>query len=573
MILSDSIPRRWAPVWLAALTVLLLAPGSATLPLIDRDEPRFAGATLEMMERGEWVVPYFNGVYRFDKPVLTYWLMRAGYALAGRGEFGARLHSMVCAFFVAWAVHAIGRRRFGDAAGFRAGVFTLFTAQMIVHGRSAVADLPLLLFVTLAQGALWALLGPGAARPTPARGAALGAFLGMGFLAKGPLAIAIPALTLLLYRFAFWRRPLSWRVRDAGRLAGAAVLAFVAVVAPWGLLALVRTRGAFWQVGIGRHVVDRGLAAFDGRPFVPFYYIPSSFFSLFPWIAFAGAAFAALRRRWSSDGAFLAAWFLAPYLIFSFYSTQLPHYVLPAFPAFALILAQAFETPSAEWPRWARVFSVAVLGLAAAVAIVPAAAGAALSGRPEWAPLRSALFGVSALVAWLTAMGLLATARRGLAWRALAAAPLLGLAVWQTGGALRGVTPAIEIARLTAPLPPETVFWCCRFREPSLVFYTGRRWSEGSPEEAARDASGPRPFFAVVTEREVRAGDFLAWFAATATGRPATLRARDYAAENAALPRGNIVGIVEGWNVARSAWVRLAVIHRPAPEREAGAAP
>ena len=91
-----SRPNLWAhegwltPVALGLLTLAMLLPGTGTLPLIDRDEPRFAQATVEMIARHDWIVPTFNGNDRFDKPILTYWLMRAGYAVCGVGEWGAR---------------------------------------------------------------------------------------------------------------------------------------------------------------------------------------------------------------------------------------------------------------------------------------------------------------------------------------------------------------------------------------------------------------------------------------------------------------------------------------------------
>ena len=85
--LDPACPARAGP---------LLVPGTSSLPLIDRDEPRFAQATREMVDNGEWIIPTFNHDVRFDKPVLTYWMMRGGYVLFGVNEFGARFHSMVC---------------------------------------------------------------------------------------------------------------------------------------------------------------------------------------------------------------------------------------------------------------------------------------------------------------------------------------------------------------------------------------------------------------------------------------------------------------------------------------------
>ena len=93
---------RWALTVLAALCLL---PGTWKLPLMDRDEPRFARATVEMNERGSWAVPYFNGEYRFDKPPLTYWCMEPGLLLFGKTEIGARLHSLVASWVIALVLY------------------------------------------------------------------------------------------------------------------------------------------------------------------------------------------------------------------------------------------------------------------------------------------------------------------------------------------------------------------------------------------------------------------------------------------------------------------------------------
>jgi 4-amino-4-deoxy-L-arabinose transferase-like glycosyltransferase len=95
------VKRLFSPLGLTLLALLALLPGIWELPLMDRDEPRFAHATVEMKERGEWVVPYFNDEYRFDKPPLTYWWMRANFELFGINEFSARLHSVQSSWRIA----------------------------------------------------------------------------------------------------------------------------------------------------------------------------------------------------------------------------------------------------------------------------------------------------------------------------------------------------------------------------------------------------------------------------------------------------------------------------------------
>ena len=528
----------WA---LVALAFLLLLPGNHVLPLLDRDEPRFARATVEMIERGEWVVPYFNGNYRFDKPVLTYWLMRGGYALFGRNEFGARFHSVATAAALAAAVFLMGRRWFSARAGLLAGFALLTCLQMQIHGRSAVADMPMVLCVCLAMFAQWELLQsrrPGA--PYPWRWFWLYyVSLGVGFLAKGPIAWLVPLLAVLLWRFGFWRQPVPWR--QLRLHLGLPVT--LALVGAWGIPALVETRGLFWQVGMGEHVIERGAKAFNGRFPFPLYYVLTMFVSLFPWSAYMGSVWQEARTNRNALTAYLAAWFVAPILIFSLYATQLMHYIMPGFPAFFLLLAQAAGKPvTRRWMLWVR-FAIPMVGSVLPLLVI--AAFRVLAWPPP-VPLTFCLLGVFLLMYGLIIAGDRATVTgcspmRGLALGAIAAAVMV------TGLGLRQMTPSVAIAEQVRPGVPSAYH---RYKEPSLVFYGRQHWQGlSSLEEAKAFLAQPGPRLLVVQDAE----------------RPlmGTKGARDYADEVAQLPtNGCIMTVTEGLNVARGKWVTVRAIRR-----------
>jgi len=272
----------WSWFLLAAVGLAILIPGTMQLPLIDRDEPRFSRATVEMEQRGECLVPYFNDEYRFDKPPLTYWWMRANYAIFGHNEFGARFHSIVSAILVAWLVLGVGRDLFGWRVGFWAGLGWLTIVQVWIHGRLALADMPMIACLVLCHWAFWRLVS---AETPPRRWGlwfwALWLGLGVGLLAKGPVILICLGATALLFRFGFWRREkLRWKRLQILTGLPVALLVFGA----WGLPANMATDGLFLQVGIGRHVVDRGLEAFDDRRTIPvLFYLATAFISLFPW--------------------------------------------------------------------------------------------------------------------------------------------------------------------------------------------------------------------------------------------------------------------------------------------------
>ncbi|MDE1171685.1 MAG: glycosyltransferase family 39 protein [Verrucomicrobium sp.] len=487
-----------AHVWLlVAAGILLLVLGSAELPLIDRDEPRFAEATREMLQRHSWLVPTFNGHERFDKPPLTYWVMSVFYQLGGVTELMARLHSILSAIVLALFLYATGARWFTAAAGFVAGFAFLTSFQVLLHGRLSVADMPMVLAVAVAQVALFDLLDT-AENGTRKRLLLYGS-LAVGFLAKGPITLAVPVVTALLYRFVFWRRPLPWRNLRLVR----GLLGLLALTALWGVPCLLVTDGRWWHVGIGEHVVARGMEPLNSRHYFLPYYLVTSLLSFFPWIAFAGAAAVAARRHWNARNAFLVAWLVAPYLIFTAYATQLPHYILPAFPAFFLLLAQA-PGLHGPLPRWARVFAGGVLALWGIILLALGAVIVAAPWTPELRHLRAALLGLWTVLGGLMFLALL---WRGNLFR-LAWVPVLAVSAGFLilGTSLRPLLPALAVAEASATLPADAACLAYGFTEGSLIFYTGRRWA--FPENPAA-LNGPGPLLSVALEREIGIGPAL----------------------------------------------------------------
>src|SRR5438094_1078616 len=177
--------------------VLFHVAGTWSLPLIDRDEPRFAEASREMIQRGDYVVPYFNNHLRLDKPPLTYWAQTVSYRIFGQNDFAARFPSSIAAALTAILIFAWGRRIGGEKVGWWAAIIFTLSLQTFVHAKAAVADMWLVLFVTTAH---WAgselLIGSNRAAARPAVESytksrwwlSFYLALAMGFLAKGTIA-------------------------------------------------------------------------------------------------------------------------------------------------------------------------------------------------------------------------------------------------------------------------------------------------------------------------------------------------------------------------------------------------
>ena len=333
-------------------TLLFHLAGAWLLPLVDRDEPRFAEASREMIERHDYVVPYFNNRYRFDKPPLTYWAQIASYRAFGENAFAARFPSALAAALTALVLFGWGARLRMGRAGFWAAIFFTLCLQTFLHAKAAVADMWLVLFVALAHWAGWEMLRDrfggtwrsAVQRPRRARGWwwLFYLSLALAFLAKGPIGWVPLGTVLLFQRF----RP----VPDFARrfLFARGMLLVFALVALWGVPALVRTHGEFLAIGLGRHVVGRSFGTMQGHggdsvlfalATLPYYFL-TVFLTFAPWSVMLPWLLGRMRKRRDALDVYLLIGTVLIFLIFSIVKTKLPHYTLPAFPLLAFLLAR-----------------------------------------------------------------------------------------------------------------------------------------------------------------------------------------------------------------------------------------
>jgi 4-amino-4-deoxy-L-arabinose transferase-like glycosyltransferase len=386
MSMINSTTTKYAILFFACVLFHIL--GTWSLPLVDRDEPRFAEASREMMERGNYIVPYFNNQLRLDKPPLTYWAQVASYHIFGENDFAARFPSAIAAALTAVLLFAWGGRLGGEKLGWWAAVIFTLSLQTFVHAKAAVADMWLVLFVTLANWAGYELFQ----RPTPkafasrqpnAQRSTLSSenvnqtsnvkhqtlvwwftfylSLALGFLAKGPIAWT-PLLTVVVVIIYTRDWPAARRLKFIG-----GILLTLVVVALWGIPALIQTNGEFFRVGIGRHVVTRSFMTLEGHGassvgmyalLLPFYFV-TVFISFFPWSIKLPSL---VRKLWRGRttgindpgysanliDTYLLTGIAIIFAIFTLVSTKLPHYTLPAFPLLALLLARYWQPVVAE---------------------------------------------------------------------------------------------------------------------------------------------------------------------------------------------------------------------------------
>ncbi|HYU77636.1 MAG TPA: glycosyltransferase family 39 protein, partial [Vicinamibacterales bacterium] len=328
---------------LALLIVAVLLVLAQTTTLWDRDEPRFAQAAVEMLASRDYLVPTFNGELRAQKPPLVYWLMTRSIAVLGPTELACRLWSPIGIAIAALATFAIGRRFWSARVGLVAMAVLALTPLTVMEGVAATTDAILLASFTGSLAIVSAMLSR-SARWWDA--AALGATMGAGLLTKGPVALLLPTLIAAL---ACWgaRRHVSSKWRFAICLVAAGVIA-VSIYAVWLVPAALATSGQMVAQGLIRENLWRALEPMEshGTPMAvaPFYYPAVIAIGFAPWVCHFPVVF----RRFFVDTAgdprlraLLIAWITVPLVAFSLAATKLPHYILPIWPALALLVAAA----------------------------------------------------------------------------------------------------------------------------------------------------------------------------------------------------------------------------------------
>ena len=317
--------------------------GTWSIPLIDRDEPRFAEASREMIEGGDYVVPHFNNQLRLDKPPLAYWAQVVSFRILGENDFAARFPSAIAAALVAMSILAWGSRVGGNRVGWWAAIIFTLSLQTFLHAKAAVADMWLVLFVTTAHWAGYELIQ----RPA-SNGKWWFVFyisLALGFLAKGPIAWT-PLLTIAAFKYFSRDVGLARRFKFVR-----GIFLMLAIVALWGVPALIQTHGEFFRIGIGRHVIGRSFSAMESHGsnsfgiyllLLPFYFL-TIFASLFPWSLKLPLLTKKLWRQRDKVDIYLLCGAGIIFVIFTLIKTKLPHYTLPAFPLVALLAARHID--------------------------------------------------------------------------------------------------------------------------------------------------------------------------------------------------------------------------------------
>ena len=475
----DTARHRALP-WLALVLMALamFIPGFFSIPPIDRDEARFAQASRQMVESGDYIDIRFQDEPRHKKPIGIYWFQSASAHVFGADDIWAyRLPSLLGAVSAVLLTAWIGRSLFGSTVGMLAGVVMASTILLGVEARMAKTDAALLAAILLGQGALAKIYLARRAEQRVGWGTALlfWAAQGLGILIKGPVILLFSAGTLM--GLALWDRRIKW-MASLRPLAGSAVTA--AMVLPWLIAIWHATDGQFFREAIGHDLLGKVARGQESHGAPPGTYLAAFWLTFWPFSLIAGLALPwAWRNRADPRVRFCICWIVPAWILFEAMATKLPHYVLPTYPAIALLTVAAALAFAQE--RNGKRLRMAVLipcALFLAVGAALSTAGAFVSLQvantlPVWTAVAGAA-GLSAVVAGVY----LLWRRQVLALFATlpVAAFVLYAALWQ------GLLPSLDglwisrevAAKIDQVRPCQDVdLASAGYSEPSLVFLTG----------------------------------------------------------------------------------------------------
>lgn len=516
---------------LFAAAVVYLA-GNARMALFDRDEPRYAQCSRQMLQSGDWVVPRIYDGLRTQKPPLIYWCQAAAMTLFGSegnaGAFAARVPS-VLAMLLTLSLLAVVLHRHDGPEQAMWTVFVLASSAMaIIAAKICLTDSVLILFITVSQLCVYAIWRGDRSWKTIVL---LAVMIGLGGLTKGPFILGIlemTAIALWILNFFEKRRrrrdllaqslttvepppkpaaePASWLLRLAQTLV--ATLIVVAIAAPW--LILVHHRAPEFLPRILAEARQHSLHGKEGHTFPPGYHLAMVWPMFMPWsLLLPLAMVVAFQNRRLPEIRFALAAVLGPWVMVELMGTKLPHYFLPAYPALAYLVAFTIrrclsgkddELRSRPFLRATTLWAL----VAGGVGLLPWIAVRSFRPLPwsEMILLSLLTLGMSIAVAWM-----IFSRRYARAFWAMGLGMMVCVVVACTLYMPRA--PFLRISNHVADVliaqgatqPGEEKM--IDYKEPSLAFYQGGTIREGQDEKAIFSAPLPRwPRWLVMT-REV----------------------------------------------------------------------
>jgi 4-amino-4-deoxy-L-arabinose transferase-like glycosyltransferase len=381
-ITANSRHQSHSWIWIVLLWAIVYVPGLFSPPLLDDADSVHAEAAREMLVRHEWTTLYIDGIRYLEKAPLLYWGMEASYHVFGVRDWAARLPLILAELALLLATYALGKRAFGERAGFWAAVVMTLSIGPYLFTRILIPDMLIPLWLTLGFGFFLRTLEE--QRPSIASCWGLAATVALDVLTKGLIGIVFPATIIGIYLILTGNLKHLLRMRLIS-----STIVLLVIAAPWHIAAAIanpaagESRGFLWFYFVNEHFLRylgrRIPHDYDTVPLLLFWALVLLW--LFPWSAFLVQSLRNIPHRWSElrsamnqrQRAMLlcAIWAVVILAFFSF-STRQEYYVVPALPALALLiggwLQQEEESPEDSSLRGSgRIGSVVLLVIGAVV--------------------------------------------------------------------------------------------------------------------------------------------------------------------------------------------------------------
>lgn len=499
------LPSR--PVWviLFALSCLLFLVRLGSREFMPPDESRFALVAQEMLGNHDFIVPHLQGEAYSNKPPFYLWLVALfSFPLGGVTEWSARLPSSLAATGSVVLTFFMGRRLLGERAGFLGAFILMTSGHFMVRGRWASTDMTLSFFFLVSLFLLYLAIHPRSGRTVdPAAGRWFFVAAAFATLTKGPVGLVLPIGILLLALAVDRRWVVLWRFPW---FSGTAV--YLLLVVPWYLLYGLQAGGEKLGIVVLTENVIRYFHAWNNVQ--PFYYYLLRFpLSFLPWSLFLPAAAVALVRRWRSDKEsalrFLAVWFAVVFLFFSISSGKRTVYLLPLFPAAAMLIGwfldRGVEALGGARSAWARGSALALaLFLFIAAVTIPVVA------LKHFQSVLIPAAGIGLVFAASACLAVWAGWRGKISFLAASA----GSAMILAGSIIIfGLVPEFNryqnvrelSARILKLVPPGSHFAVTRKKREAFFFYTGLPGEQISKDgDLVRILNSPEPAYCLLLE-------------------------------------------------------------------------
>lgn len=309
--------------------------------LITPDEGRYAEIAREIVQYGDWLTPHLNGLRYFEKPPLQYWMSAFFFKILGFSDFTARLWPALTGFLAALYMGFVASRLWNKATGQIATCVLMSCVWWVGNGHFLTLDMGLSACLAFSMGSFLLAQRQGVDSKDSCRWMCL-AWIGVALavLSKGLIGIVIPSASVILY--SLWQQDRGiWRrlhLVKGGML-------FLAITAPWFIAVSIKNPGFAYFFFIEEHFA-RYATNISHREGAIYYFVLPLLLGIMPWLSFLPQAVSRISYQRTSQFSaekFLLVWVSFIFLFFSLSSSKLPSYILPLFPALALLIARFLQ--------------------------------------------------------------------------------------------------------------------------------------------------------------------------------------------------------------------------------------